>query len=102
MVITPPLPTSAVDQDARVLQSCITPGLRRRGLRLCDYFAVFHGTPRSLQILRARASRISVWRGTDDLRFRDALAHHEWLPPSRICSQPCSRRCLSRSTRFIP
>jgi len=39
------------------------------------YFGGFHGTPRSRQILRASASRTSVCRGTDDLRFRDGLAH---------------------------
>jgi hypothetical protein len=72
------------------------------GVRGCGYFAVLHGTPRSRQIFRARASRISVWRGTDDRRFRGGFAHQEWLPPSRICSQPCFRRCLSRSARFIP
>jgi hypothetical protein len=76
--------------------------LRARGMRSRGYFAVLHGTPRSRQIFRARTSRISVCRGTDDRRFRGGFAHQEWLAPSRICPQPCFRRCLSRSARFIP
>jgi len=93
-----------LDQGApgRDLHSWLLPYPCACGVGSRSYFAVLHGTPRSRQIFRARTSRISVWRGTDDRRFRGGFAHQEWLPPSRICSQPCFRRCLSRSARFIP
>jgi len=59
------------------------------------------GTSRSLQIFRARRSLISVWRGTAERRFLAAWPHHEWLPPSRISSQPWRARCRTSSRRFM-
>ena len=59
------------------------------------------GTPRSLQILRARWSWISRWRGTAERRLRPGLCHHECRPPSRNITQPCFLRCRRSSSRFI-
>ena len=41
------------------------------------------GTSRSRQILRARKSFTSVWRGMEERRFLAGLIHHECLAPSR-------------------
>jgi len=60
------------------------------------------GIPRSLQILTASWLLISACRGTADRRLRVGFAHHEWFPPSRTNTHPCSRRCLRNSVRFIP
>ena len=60
------------------------------------------GTPRSLQIFRAKWSLISAWRGTALRLFNAGLCHHEWLPPSRRSEQPWEERCRSKSRRFIP
>jgi hypothetical protein len=46
------------------------------------------GTPRSLHILRARTSTISLCLGTADLLFNDGLYHQECLAPSLTNSQP--------------
>ncbi len=46
------------------------------------------GTPRSLQILLARTSTISLCLGTADLLFNDGLYHQECFAPSLTNSQP--------------
>ena len=58
------------------------------------------GTSRSLQILRARNSLISRWRGTVATLRVARFKNTEWLPPSRRSSQPCASRWRTRSTRF--
>ena len=59
------------------------------------------GIFRSLQILFARISLISVCRGTAERVFNDWLCHHECLLPSRSNSHPCSRIWRSNLLRFI-
>ena len=46
------------------------------------------GTPRSLQIFRAKSSSISLCLGTEDRLFWLGLCHQECLPPSRRSLQP--------------
>lgn len=59
------------------------------------------GTPRSLQILLARLSSISLCLGTAERVFLLRLCHQECLRPSRSNSQPCLRRCRRSSSLFI-
>ena len=77
------------------------PGKRGCG---ASYQTINHftdGIPRSLQILRARLSSISLWRGTAERRFCAELSHQECRPPSRRSSHPLVRRCFVSTLRFI-
>ena len=60
-------------------------------LLLCIFYDFL--TPRSLQILWHRISLISECLGTADLVPVTGFHHQECLPPSRISSQPCERKC---------
>jgi hypothetical protein len=73
------------------------------GIRLEDFCQVADyggGMPRSLQILRARTSAISEWRGTGTVALLPGLCQIEWLPPSRFREHPWRRMRFSRSRCF--
>jgi len=62
---------------------------------------LFDGMPRSLQILLARKSLISVCLGTEDRLFKFRFHHHECLPPSLRGWHPYFVRCARSSFLFI-
>jgi len=88
-----------VNQRNLTVTGCSTVLLRTFGGSRRRYFT--KGIPKSLQIFRASRSRISVCRGTEDRLFCVGFNHHEWQPPSRTKTQPCSPRCFKNSVRFI-
>ena len=65
-----------------------------------SYFLIC-GMPRSLQILFARKSSISLWRGTVEVLLFLRLWKTECLFPSRNKRHSFSFRCISSWRRFI-